>query len=125
MVQKGMESPVAAPMVRSAAMVNESGLIIVGTAACDIWELCSDDSARVLLFGHHDHVIGLAANPNPSYAHVFATCSNSNKIGLWSIATNKVLTVLCDVTGIETVDQFLCDCPALTCVAFPLKRAKE
>eukprot|EP00892_Ulva_mutabilis_P006773 jgi/Ulvmu1/4468/UM002_0193.1 len=91
LVQMGVEGPVVAPMVRSAAVMSGTGSVVVGTAACDIWKVCPDDSAQVVLFGHHAHVTGLAANPNPNYAHVFATCSNSNKIALWSIATNKVL----------------------------------
>lgn len=91
LVHKGVEGPVAAPMVRSAAVADGSGSVVVGTAACDIWKVYPDNTAQVLLFGHHGHVVGLATNPNPDYAHIFATCSSSNKIALWSIATNKVL----------------------------------
>lgn len=94
LVQNGIDGPVPAPMVRAAAVSDASGSLVVGTAACDIWKVDPDDTARMVLFGHHGHVVGLATNPNLDYAHVFATCSNSNKVALWSMATNKVCAAL-------------------------------
>ena len=94
LVQKGLDGTVPAPMVRAAAVADASGSLVVGTAACDIWRVYPDDTAHVVLFGHHGHVVGLATNPNPDYAHVFATCSNSSKVALWSMATHKVCSTL-------------------------------
>lgn len=84
------DAAVPAPLARSLA-IDDKGRMLVGTAACDIWEVSPDGTAQIVLQGHHGDVHGLAMNPKASYGHIFASCSDSCKVAVWSLATNKVI----------------------------------
>lgn len=94
--QRDAESGVPAPLARSLA-INDSGYMVVGTGSCDIWQVAPDGTAESIVFGHRADVIGLAMNPKPEYSHIFATCSDSCKVAVWSLATKKVCTALLQV----------------------------
>jgi WD40 repeat protein len=83
------DAAVPAPLARSLA-IDGTGRMLVGTAACDIWEVSPEGKAKIALYGHHGDVHGLAMNHKAAYGHIFATCSDSCKVAVWSLATNKV-----------------------------------
>jgi hypothetical protein len=89
--QGDAEAGVPAPLARSLA-VHDSGCMTVGTAACDIWQVSPAGQAETIIFGHRSDVIGLAMNPKPEFSHIFATCSDSCKVAVWSLVTHKVST---------------------------------
>jgi WD40 repeat protein len=80
-----------APLARALAIHPSTGSMLVGTASCDIWQISPDGMAETIIFGHRADVIGLAMNPKPQYSHIFATCSDSCKVAVWSLVTQKVV----------------------------------
>lgn len=91
--QGDTEAGVPALLARSLA-VDDKGFMLVGTASCDIWQVSPEGQAETIVFGHRGDVIGLAMNPKPEYSHIFATCSDSCKVAVWSLATKKVSAAL-------------------------------
>ncbi|GFR46990.1 hypothetical protein Agub_g8644, partial [Astrephomene gubernaculifera] len=65
-------------------------MFVAGVASCDIWEVDADP--RVLVWGQQGDLCGLATNP--AFPHVFATCSDSDKVAVWSAATRKPLRIV-------------------------------
>ena len=63
---------------------------LVGTAACDIWEVTPGQPANLALFGHAAPLHSVAMNPKAEFAHVFATVSDSKRVVVWSAATQQV-----------------------------------
>ena len=87
--QQDAEPGAPMPLARSLA-IDDQGYMVVGTGSCDIWQVSPDGTAETIVFGHRADVIGLAMNPKPAYSHIFATCSDSCKVAVWSLATKKV-----------------------------------
>lgn len=87
--QGDAEVGLPAPLARSLA-IDDKGFMLVGTASCDIWQVAPDGQAETIVFGHRSDVIGVAMNPKAQYSHIFATCSDSCKVAVWSLATKKV-----------------------------------
>ena len=65
---------------------------MAGTSACDVWEVDADP--EILVYGHSADLYGCAFHPDPQFAHVYATASDSSRVFIWDARARRRLTAV-------------------------------
>ena len=80
------------PALRSLDCRPGSDVFVAGTSACDVWEVDADP--EILVYGHSADLYGCAFHPDPQFAHVYATASDSSRVFIWDARARRRLTAV-------------------------------